>query len=146
MEPAELPEGYGRDTLVLMPRDPVRCFAYWEIAQVTSKQLAARHGEAALARARLLLRVHRSEQPDLEFDISGPVRSWYFDADSPGARLDGELCLRFEDEREESLVHSRPVFMPRKGKAEEDPAWPVKGEVYARVRRALGEEWPSAEG
>ncbi|MCE7870193.1 DUF4912 domain-containing protein [bacterium CPR1] len=146
MEPAELPEGYGRDMLVLMPRDPLRCFAYWELAQTTSKQLAARHGETALARARLLLRVHRGGQPDLEFDISGPVRSWYFDADSPGGRLDGELCLRFEDEREESLVTSRPVFMPRKGQAGEDPAWPVKSDIYARVRRALGQEWPSAEG
>lgn len=141
MEPPELPDGYGRDTLVLMPRDCVRCFAYWELSPATANALLAKHGEAALRRARLVLRVDRLEQ-----DVSGPVRSWYFDLDCPGREISGELLLRFENESEATVIRSRPVRMPARQSAQEDPDWPVKGEVYARVRRALGQEWPSAEG
>jgi hypothetical protein len=141
MEPPELPDGYGRDTLVLMPRDPVRCFAYWELSPTTANDLLARYGEVAMRRARLYLRVN-----GMEFDVSGPVRSWYFDLDCPGKQVRGELLMRFEDDREASVIRSRPVTMPARQPADEDPAWPVKGEVYARVRRALGQEWPSAEG
>jgi hypothetical protein len=146
LEPAELPESYGRDTLVLMPREPARCFAYWEVAPATSNRLIASHGETALRRARLTLRIHRPQQEPLEFDVSGPVRSCYFDPECAGQRLGGELVLRFEDDQEASVVRSRPVQMPARQPAEEDPAWPVRGEVYARVRRALGQEWPSNEG
>lgn len=141
MQPPELPDGYGRDTLVLMPRDPVRCFAYWELSPTTANSLLAKHGEQALRRARLYLRVNKHE-----FEVSGPARSWYFDLDCSGREVAGELFLRFEDDSEASVIRSRPVTMPARHPAQEDPAWPVKGEVYARVRRALGQEWPSAEG
>lgn len=141
-----MPDGYGRDTLVLMPRDPTRCFAYWELSATTARDLRVRHGEAAMKKARLYLRVHRPEPEFLDFDVSGPVRSWYFDPDCSGRAISGELLLRFEDESEATVVRSRQVVMPARQPAEEDPAWPVKGEVYARVRRALGQEWPSSEG
>ena len=139
MEPAELPFGYGRDTLVLMPRDASRCFAYWELSVGTRKSLLARHGEAAMKKSRLFLRVHRSEPERLDIDVSGPVRSWYFDPECPGKRVSGELVIRFEENGEDSLIRSREVCMPAREPAQEDPAWPVKGEVYARVRRALGQ-------
>ncbi|MEW6280022.1 MAG: DUF4912 domain-containing protein, partial [Candidatus Eremiobacterota bacterium] len=92
-EPRELPEHYGFDTLVLLPRDPSACLAFWEISPRTRERLVSESGEDFPARSRLVLKVRRSGQAPLRLDVSGPTRAWVFDPGCPGATIAAELGL-----------------------------------------------------
>lgn len=140
-EPADLPDTYGVDILMLAPVDPERLFAGWHIAWSTRNRLLEAFGEEVLPQCRLVLRLHQegSESPCLDIDVSGPARSWYFDLDCPGSRFWADLGCQGPDGRLVHMATSRTVSVPReRPSAEIDPAWPPVEEAYERIARGAG--------
>src|ERR1700683_894709 len=66
---APLPEGYGDNHIVIMARDPLCFFAYWEITHERAEQIRVAHGRDSWDRSALTLRVYdlgQSSQTPIE--------------------------------------------------------------------------------
>lgn len=140
-EPADLPDTYGIDILMLAPVDPERLFAGWHIAWSTRNRLLEEFGEETLPQCRLLLRLHAedSDEPCSEIDVSGPARSWYFDLECVGSRFFAELACQGPDGRLVRVARSQPIDVPRvRPTAETDPDWAPVEEAYERIARGAG--------
>ena len=93
-QPSDLPDVLREDLLILLPVDPERIFATWNISYQTQNSLAKILGEAAFATSRLAIHLDNLGADDdcLIFDISGPTRSRYLSLNPQWVRANG--CLR----------------------------------------------------
>ncbi len=120
-EEGELPRSYGRDRIVLLPRDPWWVFAYWEVTP-TTRINALRTLAAQAEGAREVLRVYdvtfitfTGDNAWLFFDVEvapGADRS-YLNVGRPAASFCVELGLRSGNGRFLPLVRSNVVTTPR---------------------------------
>jgi hypothetical protein len=117
--PEALPAGYGKTRLTLMPIDPYRIHAYWEIAPADLR--AARHslGDGAET-ATTVLRVHDVTGVNFDgtnarhmFDVEvGGAANWYLTLWSAGKSYVGDLGLRAPGGHFVPLVRSNIVHTP----------------------------------
>jgi hypothetical protein len=116
----ELPRAYGRDQVVLLPRDPWTLFAYWEIGPRTrAGALLALDAEADGARQ--VLRIYDAtfvtpagDHACLAFDLE-PLHgatSAYVRASRPGASYSVEIGLRTPANRFIPMARSNTVTLP----------------------------------
>jgi len=59
LEAPELPEFYGEDRLVILPRDPFTSYCYWEITEETKDETIKKSGFHLSEKPGLLLRLYR---------------------------------------------------------------------------------------
>ena len=59
LEAPELPEFYGEDRLVILPRDPFTSYCYWEITEQTKEETLKKAGSHISDNQGLLLRLYR---------------------------------------------------------------------------------------
>jgi len=59
LEAPELPEFYGEDRLVILPRDPFTSYCYWEITEQTKEETLKKAGFHLTNNPELLLRLYR---------------------------------------------------------------------------------------
>ena len=120
-EPGDLPRAYGRDRIVLLPRDPWWAFAYWEITPST-RLLALRALGAEGEGAREVLRVYdvtflsfTGDNAWLSFDLELPpgTDNWYLNPSRPAASYLVEIGLRTAAGRFLPLARSNMVTLPR---------------------------------
>jgi hypothetical protein len=105
-----LPEGYGEDRLVLLPRDPYWLYAYWDIRGET-KEEAQRSGGKNLSLRLFVL--HGDElEPLAEHWCQELSRSWYLQVPSPGQTYAAEIGYRAVDGSWLSLLRSNTVKVP----------------------------------
>lgn len=105
-----LPDGYGEDRLVLLPRDPQWLFAYWDLKNET-KDVAREKGGKNLSLR--LFEVHDNEfEPMAEHWCQELSRSWYVQAPSPGQVYVTEIGYRAVDGSWLSLLRSNSVKVP----------------------------------
>jgi hypothetical protein len=116
----ELPRAYGRDRLVLMPRDPWTLFAYWEIGAGTRLEALRELGVEADG-AREVLRVYdvtfvtpAGDRACLAFDVEPPpgATSAYATASRAGASYTVELGLRTPGNRFLPMARSNTASLP----------------------------------
>lgn len=87
-----LPDGYGRDRVVLLPRDPDWLYCYWDVRHETKAEARGRGGVNLALR---LFEVHGEElEPMAEHWIQDYTNSWYVRAPSPGHAYVVELGYR----------------------------------------------------
>ncbi len=120
-ETAELPRAYGRDRVVLLPRDPWWTFAYWEITPGTRvRALRALGAEAEGARE--ILRVYdvtfitfTGDNAWLSFDVELPpgANRWYLNVGRPAASFCVEMGIRTTGGRFLPLARSNVVTTAR---------------------------------
>jgi hypothetical protein len=120
-EDGELPRAYGRDRIVLLPRDPWWVFAYWEVTP-TTRITALRALGAEAEGAREVLRVYdvtfitfTGDNAWLSFDVEvtpGADR-WYVNVGRPAASFCVELGLRTPAGRFLPFVRSNVVTTTR---------------------------------
>lgn len=118
----ELPNEYGEDRIVMMPRDPSVAFAYWE---VTPARLA-REKEWFGWDSALCIRIY--DVTGVHFDGSNAAAyydqeiqqrfgSWYFHIGRPGHSFVADVGLRAADGRFLVLSRSDTLRMPAEGPA-----------------------------
>ena len=120
-ETGELPRSYGRDRIVLLPRDPWWAFAYWEITPTTRVQALRALGADAEG-AREILRVYdvtfitfTGDNAWLSFDVEIPpgTERWYLNVGRPAASFCVEIGLRTRGGRFLPLARSNTATTPR---------------------------------
>lgn len=145
-----LPDRYGQDRLLLLPRDPFTLFATWELSggilEWTRARLGA-DGHAGRLALRLLegeVRRHGLPPPvAAEFDVEG-CHSWYLHGARPGAIYSAQLGLRIGD-RFIPLIHSLAVPLPPAGESDVvDAEWLTIEEI--RLRSLRGHHAGSSPG
>ncbi|HLY36517.1 MAG TPA: DUF4912 domain-containing protein [Candidatus Binatia bacterium] len=120
-ETGELPRSYGRDRIVLLPRDPWWAFTYWEITPTTRVQGLRALGADAEG-AREILRVYdvtfitfTGDNAWLSFDVHLPpgAEHWYLNVGRPAASFCIEIGLRTRSGRFLPLARSNTATTPR---------------------------------
>jgi hypothetical protein len=106
----QLPDGYGQDRLVLLPRDPNWMYAYWDL-QGSSREAAREQGGQNLA---LRLYEYHDDQlePMAEHWVQEVSRSWYLPVPSPGQSYLLELGYRKADGGWLPLLTSNRIIVP----------------------------------
>jgi hypothetical protein len=156
-EPGELPRSYGRDRIVLLPRDPWWAFAYWEVTPATRVR-ALRALGAEGEGAREVLRAYdvtfltfTGDNAWLSFDIEvipGTDR-WYLNLGRPAAAFCVELGLRTPGGRFLPLVRSNVINTPRSSPSQDTTVrWVELGSGPPReaARAWTGDRLPEAGG
>lgn len=126
----DLPQRYGRDTLVLQVRDPRWLHSYWEL------------GDAASHHDRLILRVYdvsliifngNNAHSFFDVDIAGPLGNWYIQV-APGKSWCAELGFKLTDGAFIKLLRSNTVHTPHEGPSSvTDEEWMVAESDFARL-------------
>ena len=120
-ESGELPRAYGRDHIVLLPRDPWWVFTYWEITPATRVQALRALGPEAEG-AREVLRVYdvtfitfTGDNAWRSFDVELPPGAdhWYLNVGRPAASYCVEIGLATAGGRFLPLARSNAVTNPR---------------------------------
>ena len=121
--PRALPQGYGKDRIVLMVRDPYWLHTYWELTNA-----AIRRAEAALGQdwhgARPILRLldvsthdngHNSERILRDIDIHGGCNNWYLEVQNPPKSYRVDIGYLTRSGRFYVIARSNVVTTPRAG-------------------------------
>ncbi len=117
-----LPESYGDDRLVVMARDPLCLFAYWEATSERFEALKNEVGDDVWQKGQAVLKVY--DVTDVEGDsgrakyafdvsISYDARRWYIHLPDRGRQYVVELGFKFPDGRFLVLLKSNTVRLPQ---------------------------------
>ncbi len=142
-----VPDGYGRDRLVLLVQDPSHVFAYWEVAPGTLDRVRAEAGGHCTA---VLVLHGPGGAEQREVDLNGGN---YYLAVAPGTEYEAELCLRASDGRLIRIATSNHITTSAAGTSwRTDEAWMEVDESFqdllalAGVPGSLGSSLGSGSG
>lgn len=146
-----LPEGYGQDRIVLLPRDPEWLYAYWDIRNETKDQ-ARRQGGVNLA-VRLYELDESRLEPMTEHWVQEYSRAWYLSVPSPGQTYVAEIGYRNGDGGWCPMLRSNAVNVPPAGPspivADQfvtiTPDDPLEPSLSAKAKRARSAATPRAK-
>ncbi|NJL83082.1 MAG: DUF4912 domain-containing protein [Chloroflexaceae bacterium] len=111
----ELPKGYGESRIVLMPRDPQWCYAYWDIPNEHKEDLRRQGGQ------QLALRLYDVTDIALDYQVPHSVqeylcdelaREWYLPIPVSDRDYVVDIGYRCADGRWLVLARSIPVRVP----------------------------------
>lgn len=115
-----LPEYYGEDRLVLLPRDPYSLFAYWEISASTREHIRESWGEDIWRNSSPVLRIckHRWSRQGtidsvIDIDLKPGADNWYISVTGPDHFYHAELGWRRPEGIFFPLLSSNLVRTPR---------------------------------
>lgn len=142
----ELPRSYGRDRLVLLPRDPHWLYAYWEISAARHEDFAQRYGPAAWQTSRPVLRVYDVTGVDefhggnalgfVDIPVNDAADSWHIEVGQPDRAYCADLGRVLPGGRFVTLLRSNVAVTPRatfSDRLDEEWMW-IEG-VYRSLRR-----------
>jgi hypothetical protein len=145
-----LPAVYGRDVIVLLPREPHVVFAYWEITPELWATGQKKYGSAWTA-APLRLRVFNLDlgtATDLE--INYDADSWHLPVSHADCRYRAEFGKLLSGGHFAPIVASNTVRTPRDClSAVIDPRWKMfafwQSKYYRRMQQGLSSYLPLCE-
>ncbi|MEP0813361.1 MAG: DUF4912 domain-containing protein [bacterium] len=116
-----LPERYGVDVLVALPRDPEHMFCFWEISGDTLGALASEFGDSKWNSRRMVLKLLPKERdgregsPAQTLDVYGETGRWHIalPESARGKRIGLEIGFFFTDGSYRKVLSSEPVEIPR---------------------------------
>ena len=118
----ELPETYGDNRLVTMPRDPLWFFAYWDATVDRLNALRDQVGQELWQKGQAILRVYdmTGVQGDLsaasrffDVDVVFDSRRWYVKVPEAGRTYVTELGFRFPEGHFLTLARSTRINLPQ---------------------------------
>lgn len=113
-----LPQYYGEDRLVLLPRDPYWLFAYWEIS-IPTRQFLESIVQKNWDALDLYLRVYRlnsenmEEESHYDIQITPSADNWYIKVGVPNKKYRVELGYLMPDKKFNAVMASNIVTTPR---------------------------------
>ena len=148
-----LPNGYSKDRIVVMVRDPYWLHAYWEVTRG-----AVERAEAALRQdwhgARPILRVldvssedttSSSERYVRDIEIHGGVSNWYMDVADPPRSYRVDIGYLARNGRFFAVARSNVVTTPRAGVSDTvDENWVSVQEQFEKIYAMSGGYDPGA--
>jgi len=145
---AGLPKNYGDTKIMLLPRDPLWMYAYWEVSPQTFQILSQKIGEQKYNSSRWVLRVY--DVTDIKFNgtnqhkyfdisITYSAENWYINAGEVNRSWCVDLGLITPDGQFYTVVRSNVVNMPRKGVSPlTDEQWAILQQEFERLLRLSG--------
>lgn len=144
LAPYEVPDGYGDDRVVALPRDPQWIYAYWEVSAGLRRSVSQRYGPKVWEEGQVTLRVY--DVTDIVFDGTnahrfwdvavGEARAWYLHVGGAERDYCLDLGLALPDGRFVVLARSNVVRTPAEGMSPlTDAEWLTLDEIY---RLSLG--------
>ena len=112
---ADLPSGYGESRIVLMPRDPQWCYAYWDVPNDHKEELRRQGGQQIALRLYDITDLNLDEQSPhnlQEFPCDELAREWYLPVPVSDRDYMLEIGYRCADGRWLVLATSAPVRVP----------------------------------
>jgi len=90
-----LPVDYGDLSVILLPRDPLNIFSYWELPKYTIIQMKQKYESEGCDKSKFILRIFDSGNENKYFDIqiNSNVGSWYIRLPEENRDWYGELGL-----------------------------------------------------
>ncbi|GMV79908.1 MAG: hypothetical protein AMXMBFR7_10920 [Planctomycetota bacterium] len=133
-----IPDSYGWDRMVALPKDPQWIFTYWELTGGRIDDIRHDRGQGFIDACAWVLRLHRIDEDlavDLEIDPS--IGNWYLHVGKTGT-YQVELGLLSPDGEWISLVASQLVRTPGEAPSEiYDEQWRLRPEEEARLHNRL---------
>ena len=97
-KPSDLPDVLREDLLLLIPVDPYKIFAAWNVSYQTQNTVSKLLGESVSSVSRLVIHIEGAYQDtsslSLLYDVSGPNRSRYLQVKKKLAQSDNHMRLR----------------------------------------------------
>lgn len=138
----ELPEGYGDNRIVLMVRDPLWLFSYWEIRKDILNNVLKTLGTLA-HRAKAVIRVYdvtdiifNGNNAHCRFDVEVTLeaKNWYLHVGLPNRTLCAEIGMLTANGTFRILARSNTVRTPRVNVSEVvDEKWMCIESLYKKV-------------
>jgi hypothetical protein len=108
-----LPESYGVDRMVLLPREPYWLYSYWEISPNLLTKMQSAYGPA-WSEGRTILRIYDMDSgTDFDTELPLSTHSWHIPVAGSDHCYRAELGQILADERFIPLVSSNTVRTPR---------------------------------
>lgn len=142
-----LPTAYGRDGIVLMPREPHVLFAYWEVTPTLDTARHKEYGPAWTA-APLFLRVYNVDLGSAaDTEINPAAGSWHIPVSHADCHYRVELGKLLPVSRFVPLASSNMVRTPRDCLSGViDPSWKMfafwQSKYYRRMQQGLSSYLP----
>ena len=139
--------GYSKDRLVLMVRDPYWLQAYWELTRQSVERARIALGQHWHA-ARPVLRLYEVTSEGTtstvrkvirDIEIHGGVNNWYVDVTDPPRGFQLDIGYATADDRFLSLTRSNTVTTPQSGSSDPvDGNWQGVAEDFDRIYALSG--------
>ncbi|NRA96007.1 MAG: glycogen synthase [Planctomycetes bacterium] len=111
-ELADVPDGYPRDVLTLVPFSPDTLFCIWELGgDASTRRLDALEHDARAGISYRLLLTEAHTGATLHADIDGATRQWFAKV-TPGGRYHGELQIMVPGQPPERILDAPEVRLP----------------------------------
>ncbi|NLM52320.1 MAG: DUF4912 domain-containing protein [Firmicutes bacterium] len=121
-----LPAAYGIDRLVLLPRDPHKLFAYWEITSRLTENLRSQYGDLWDQGKNILQIIQVETNLKKEIEINAEADCWYIDGMEADRIYQAKIGRRLPDGRFICFVASNMVRTPRNSLSPViDPRWRI---------------------
>ena len=111
----ELPDGYGKTKIVLMPREPNSAYAYWDIPNEDKEKLRQLGGEQLALRFYDVTGIDMDQQKPhsvRQYDCEEMTREWYIEVPTSDRDYIVEIGYVTEDGRWLRLARSLHVRIP----------------------------------
>ncbi|MGC4114664.1 MAG: DUF4912 domain-containing protein [Myxococcales bacterium] len=119
----ELPESYGDDSVVLLPKDPHTLYFYWDLSPATLDRAFA-----WMPGLRTRLRLLEGDRVVRDVDFSVGARGWYFYGLPSGHVFRVEMLALAEDGQVRRIgTRSNPARLPALGPS------PVRDDRFVRI-------------
>ncbi|HAM38272.1 MAG TPA: hypothetical protein DCP53_02565 [Elusimicrobia bacterium] len=144
-----IPETYGDDRIVILPRDPYWLFAYWEITEGKRQEIKSKYGSDIFEKAHIVLRIHDVTEVK-NFNGNNSVgfkdnpaslnaQNWYIRVDFPGRSWCVELGLKTKDGKFILLLRSNIILLPADRVSDiTDEQWMLLMGDYDRLMKLSG--------
>jgi len=141
----DLPTSYGDTKIVLLPRDPWWCFAYWEIGEQTKQEIKNLYGE----NVKYVIRVYdvtnvvnfdgKNANKYFDIEINPLANNWYINVAETNRSWCVDLGLITPDGKFVVVARSNIVMMPRYGVSPlTDEQWAVLQREFERLLELSG--------
>lgn len=144
----DLPKSYGDTKVVILPRDPLWFYAYWEISQDAINSLKEKIGEEKFNSSSWILRVYDVTGIDFNgsnarryFDISinHDADNWYVNVTEANCSWCVDLGLFTIDGEFVFVARSNILIMPRQGvSAITDEQWAILQREFEKLLKLSG--------